>query len=310
MKRVVKIVAGVVLVLISICVVFFLIQNFKPAAPSNYQRTVKTGGEIEAAYMKDGPYQVSKHEQRALQSFGKFIVYYPSALASSGRKWPVIVLCNGSGTPLSKYAAVAKHYASWGFIVIGTEEKYSWNGFGAEMCVRYLELVNEQERIDDADNIFRGTIDFDHVGIAGHSQGGVGVINAVTDTDHKDVYKTAVALSPTNQTLADQLMWHYDASEVHVPILLISGAGGGDDWVVTGEQLKAIYDVIPSDKVAMRRKDTAHSQVLYAPDGYVTAWFMWQLQDDGRAAKAFTGAHPEILTNKHYQDQQISIAAE
>lgn len=48
----------------------------------------------------------------------------------------VIVMCNGSGTPMSQYPAVAKHMASWGFIVIGTEENYSWNAFGAEMCLR------------------------------------------------------------------------------------------------------------------------------------------------------------------------------
>lgn len=79
---------------------------------------------------------------------------------------------------MSKYPAVANHYSSWGFIVIGTEEMYSWNAFGA---------------------------------------------------------------------------------------------GGGDDWVVTGEQLKQIYDDIPADKAALRRKDTAHGQVLYSPDGYVIA---------------------------------------
>ena len=41
-----------------------------------------------------------------------------------------------------------------------------------------------------------------HVGISGHSQGDVGVINAITNTNHGDIYKAAVALSPTNQTAA------------------------------------------------------------------------------------------------------------
>lgn len=48
--------------------------------------------------------------------------------------------------------------------------------------------------------------DFSNVGIVGQSQGGVGVINAVTNTAHKDIYKTAVSLSPANKELADNLM--------------------------------------------------------------------------------------------------------
>ncbi len=307
MKKGIRIALTVVLVLILAMILLILILSHKPAAPADYQRTTGTGGAIEAEYMKNGAFQVVKHEDGTLQEFGKYIVFYPSELESTDRKWPVIVMCNGSGTPLSKYETVARHYASWGFVVIGTEEKYSWNGFGAEMCIRYLERFNENPKVEDKASLFYNKIDFDNVGIVGHSQGGVGVINAITDTSHKSIYKTAVSLSPTNQTLADNLMWNYDASKINVPILLISGAGGGDDWVVTGEQLNQIYDAIPSDKAAMRRKDTAHNQVLYSPDGYVMAWFMWQLKEDETAAEAFTGNSPEIMTNVLYQDQQISL---
>ena len=78
--------------------------------------------------------------------------------------------------------------------------------------------------------------------------------------------------------------------------------------MVTGEQLKEIYDDIPGEKIAMRRVNTIHNEVLYKPDGYITAWFMWQLQDDKEAAKAFIGDNPEILSNKLYTDQMIDIS--
>ena len=42
--------------------------------------------------------------------------------------------------------------------------------------------------------------------------------------------------------------------------MLISGEGGGDDWVVTGEGLTAIYDDISADKVMLRRKNTDHGK--------------------------------------------------
>ena len=51
------------------------------------------------------------------------------------------------------------------------------------------------------------------------------------------------------------------------------------------------------------RKGAAHGDMLYSADGYVTAWFMWQLQGDSEAAKAFVGNNPELLSNAMYQDQ-------
>ena len=208
---------------------------------------------------------------------------------------------------MSKYPAVSRHMASWGFIVIGTEESYSWNAFGAEMCLRYLEWWNDHEKIEDTESLFYQKVDFEHVGVVGHSQGGIGVINAITDTAHKHVYKAAVALSPTNQELAHNILWDYDVSSVNIPIMLISGAGGGDDWVVTGKQLQAIYDDIHAAKLMARRVNTAHNEVLYTANGYVTAWFMWHLQGDSYAAGAFSGEDPEIMKNSLYQDQKQDL---
>lgn len=219
----------------------------------------------------------------------------------------MIVISNGSGTPISKYPAVQKHLASWGFIVIGTEEESDWTGFAAEMCLRHLKRWNDNEKISDTESIFYQKVDFENVGIVGHSQGGVGVINAVTTQAHKDVYKAAVSLSPTNKELANNLEWENDATLVNTPIMLVSGAGGGDDWVVTGEQIEDIYNDIKCDKVMVRRKDTVHNEVLYTANGYVTAWFMWLLQGDEKAAKAFMGDSPEIMSNSLYQDQNADF---
>lgn len=281
-------------------------------APADYQTKVAVGGEIEGKYMASGDYSVSSTEQVVLQGFGKFITYYPDAIKTSADKLPVIVLCNGTGAPMSKYPAVAKHLASWGFIVIGTEEEYDWNGFAAEMCIRYLELLEKSETVgsddDKKENIFFGKIDLENVGIVGHSQGGVGVINAITAQPHSSVFKAAVSLSPTNKALAKDLLWDYDATLIDIPFMLISGAGGGDDWVVTGEGLREIYDDVRSDKIMLRRNDTPHGEVLYSANGYVTAFFMWQLRGDEYAARAFSGDAPEMFENPLYTDQRTDIS--
>ncbi|MCD8022494.1 MAG: alpha/beta hydrolase, partial [Lachnospiraceae bacterium] len=56
-----------------------------------------------------------------------------------------------------------------------------------------------------------------------------------------------------------------------------------------------------------RRCDTAHGLTGVSEDGYVIAWFMWQLQGDEAAAKAFVGEDAELLSNDLYQDVQIDI---
>ena len=60
-------------------------------------------------------------------------------------------------------------------------------------------------------------------------------------------------------------------------------------------------------QIMFRRKNTVHNEVLYSANGYVVAWFMWQLQNDKDASKAFIGDNPEILKNELYQDQKIDL---
>lgn len=309
MKKGLKIFGVVLLAVIAVVFVVLRYIGSRPAAPEDYQQSIQTGSALEANYMSSGTFDVSVYEEPVLQVFKKYVIYYPSELETTDKQYPVIVLCNGGGTPVSKYPAVPRHYASWGFIVIGTEEEYAWNGFGAEMSVRHLQKLNARQQLEEnKPNIFYQKIDLGHVGIVGHSQGGVGVLNAVTAQEHGDIYQAAVSLSPTNKELADALEWSYDASGIDIPIMLISGAGGGDDWVVTGEQLESIYDDITGSKVMARRKATPHNAVLYSAGGYVTAWFMWHLQGDTAASGIFTGARPDISSNPLYQDQRSSIA--
>ena len=55
-----------------------------------------------------------------------------------------------------------------------------------------------------------------------------------------------------------------------------------------------------------RKKGCEQGQMLYSADGYVTAWFMWQLKSVQNAAKAFVVSDAEIKSNKLYQDVNIN----
>ena len=50
-----------------------------------------------------------------------------------------------------------------------------------------------------------------------------------------------------------------------------------------------------------------HDDMMYSAGGYIMAWFMWQLQGDEYAAKAFIGDSPELMSNQLYQDQRIDL---
>ena len=115
------------------------------------------------------------------------------------------------------------------------------------------------------------------------------------------------------EELARNLEWDYDVSKINIPILLLSSTGNVDEnLVIDLEGLQSIYNHIPDSvtKVMARRNDCDHGSMLVYADGYVTAWFMWQLQNDEEAGKAFIGNNAELKSNLLYQNQELNIPPE
>lgn len=299
-----KILGIIVFVIIVLVILLMTYLKSRGAVPKDYTEKVQTGGEVEKTYLAMGKYGVTYVEIPALSSFEKYEIYYPEELTTTDKKYPVVIFCNGTGVKASSYKPLLQHLASWGFIVIGTEEEYSWNGFSAEMSARLIKKLQENKTYGDKDNPFYNKIDLNSVGITGHSQGGVGVFNAITENKNAGIYKCAVALSPTNQVLANGLEWEYDATKITIPTLLLSSTGSGDEnLVINKEGLESIYNDINATKVMARRMNADHGDMLYVSDGYVTAWFMYYLQNDKNAEKLFQ----EIQKNILYQDQKFDI---
>lgn len=304
MKKVLKVIGILFLFLAGLIVLFFVKAASTPAAPKNYTETVETGGAIESTYLKNGSCKVAYYEQKTDEDYKKFEVWYPEELKTENRAYPLIVVLNGTGVKASKYKAQFEHFASWGFIVIGTEEEEAWDGVAAEDSLMFMLTENENES-----SVFYHKVDTEKIGALGHSQGGAGVFNAVTARDHSAIYKTAVSLSPANEELAEALGWHYDVTGIQIPILLFAGTEGDFEMetVIPAEKLPEIYDKLDAPKVMARKKGCEHGDMLYSADGYVTAWFLWRLQGNEDAAGAFIGASPELLSNELYQEQQIDL---
>lgn len=303
MKNIIKIIAIILLILILLVGGLLLFISTIPSVPTNYTKTIKTGGSIEAQYLQLGPNHVTYQKEKGTELTKYFHIYYPQELEKTQKQYPVVVILNGTGILPKKYPALFQHLASWGFIVIGNDDPSTGFGLSADETIDYLIKIN-----DDQNHILYHHIDFKHIGITGHSQGGAGVLTAVSHTKHQNIYKTAVALSPTHEKMAHDFGWSYDLTQISIPLFMIAGTKGDFETkaVIPLEAMIEMYNKVPSSKVMMRRKDTDHGGMLYSTDGYVTAWLMWQLQDDIYASHAFLDDNAEIYHNNLYQDVQMN----
>ncbi len=297
--KILKAVGIILLILIALLAALLICLSMKPFVPGNYTKTVDTGGAIESKYLSMGAYEVKYTEAEAPGDWKKFEAFYPAGLETGEDSWPVVVFANGTGVAASKYKALFKHLASWGFIVLGNEDPSTCTGASAEATLVWL-----LEQNSDPDSVFYQKVDTEHIGISGHSQGGVAVFNAVSEQPHGGLYTCAVSLSPTGWALAMAIGLNYDPGKMTAPTLILAAA---ENDVITPDGVKSLSEVIPAGAIRALRPGMDHGKMLYSADGYVTAWFMWHLQDDQDAARAFVGDGAEILTNPLYQDQQTAI---
>lgn len=298
-----KIVGVIFLIIVIFLLVFFTKATLTPMVPTDYEEKVNAGGLIEKTYLANGGYGLKYHEYKVNEDFKKYEVWYPAEIEIKNDKYPMIVMLNGTGVKASKYKAQFEHFASWGFIVIGTEEEEAWDGETANKSLKFM--INENK---NPSSIFYNKIDIENIGVMGHSQGGAGVFNAITELNHSNMYKTAISLSPTNEEMTNALGWHYDLSKINIPIFLVAGTEGDFEMkhVLPEQEMNDMYGKINTFKAMARRLDSDHGDMLYSADGYNTAWFMWHLKNDNEAVKAFTGEKPELLDNKLYTSQKIN----
>ena len=305
MKKVVltvlKIAGIVLLVLILLIAGFLFWLSRRPFVPNNYTETVETGGALEAKYLAMGPYEVKQVKAEAPEDWKEFVAYYPAQLEDSGDQWPAVVFVNGTGVYAAKYPALFRHLASWGFIVLGNEDPGTFSGDSTDATLAWL-----LEQNGDPDSVFYQKVDTAHMGLSGHSQGGVGVFNAISEQPNGGLYTCAVSLSPTQEDLAAALNIPYDPSKTVIPTLVLAGTSND---VITSEGMEKLYGKLGGPKAMALRTDTDHGSMLYSGDGYVTAWLMYWLRGDEEAGKAFWGEAPELAGNPNWRGVQISRSA-
>ncbi|MGN1372975.1 MAG: alpha/beta hydrolase [Candidatus Coproplasma sp.] len=282
----------------------------QPAVKDGYFNDVTSQCEGEKKYTLKGGSEVAYYEGDASGTVcGKYEVWYPADMQTSGKTYPLVVMVNGTGVPASRYKPVFDHLASHGFIVVGNEDGNSWSGESSSLSLEYMLSLNADE-----DSIFYGKIDEENIGVAGHSQGGVGAINAVTAQENGGRYKAIYTASATHIVLSEALNWPYDVSKIKIPYFMAAGtlstdAGDGVEGsdnvgIAPLFSLQENYSAISDDvvKIMARRVNADHGDMLAQADGYMTAWLSYWLKGDAEAKAIFFGDDAEILTNSNWQD--------
>ena len=314
MKKVLKIVGIVILgmiILIVLVVGFLLMKNYidsqKPWLAKDYYTQFQSDSELEKKYAGLGDYEVSvmavKSEDK---SIGNIRIWYPSEMEN---RYPLIVVVNGSNTAALNYEPYFERLASWGFVVVGNDDRQAGTGISTSLTLDYMLEQNQ-----NSDSLFYEKIDVQNIGIAGYSQGGVGAVRAVTEFKNSGLYKTIFTGSAAHSYLA-QMWGGYDASKVSIPWFMTAAAGTSDDtgatdaateWLGVAPLSSLIenYNAMPDNvfKLRARVEGAEHEEMQMKTDGYMTAWMLYQLQGDEEAGKALIGEDAEILSNSNWQD--------
>ncbi len=311
MKKVLKIIGIVVLILIILLVILSIkgyIESQKPVYEDDYYKDFQSNEELETKYSKLGNYEVSYEEHESENSSIKKIrIWYPKELENNNQEYPMIIVVNASGVPAFRYEPFFKKLASWGFIVVGNEDGQTGTGETTSITLDYMLNISNDSKLYNK-------IDKNNIGIIGYSQGGAGAIRAVTEFENGKNYKTIFTGSAAYPLLANNMGWNYDTSKIKISYFMTAGTGKSDDsgkdsskefgGVAPLSSLIENYDKITDNvfKIRARSVGTEHEDMLVQTDSYMTAWMLYQLQNDKEASKIFVGDDAEILHNKKWQD--------
>ena len=267
-----------------------------------YQNRFDYQGTLEKKYDYNGQYQVELFTQEDSDERIKLLqVYYPADLKTSKKKWPLVLMANGTGTRASKYKAIFRHLASWGFIVVGNEDEWTWDGKTISKSLDIMLKANA-----DPSSLFYQKVDTTNVGLSGHSQGGMCVYTAASLFKNSHLYKALCTQSGTAAMLVDSLGADF-LKDIKAPMLLMGGCGYFDDKALCklDDLLKSYEGISSEQRILGRIKGTDHGDMLPRGDAYMTAWMLFWLYDDTIAARCFVGKDAEILTNKNWQNVKL-----
>jgi hypothetical protein len=279
--------------------------------PPNYPT-----GTIEQQFYANGTWAVTVQTGiLCCDSLGnKFDFYYPTNLGAGGFKHPIITWGNGSFGKAGDVDYFLKHMASWGFVIIATEDSMTGAGQTILDAANFLIAAN-----GDPTSIFHNKLDVTQIGAIGTSQGAGGAINALIKS--AGTIKTVIPIELPAQIWCSTPPNCIDTSRLTMGSVFF--VDGSLDFVspptqsasATGEQsIAAYYNAVPAGVAKLKGTliGPTHNDVTGQPDcknakqpcligvygylGYPTAWMMDRLQGNAPAHAAFISTTGEMFS--------------
>ena len=275
-------------------------------------------GTIEKKYYAPGPWApitVSTGVYCCDSQNHKFDLYYPTNLGANGFLHPIITWGNGTGGKASNVAYFLNHLASWGFVIIATEDAFTGPGQTILDAANFLVHANI-----DSSSIFYRKLNTSQIGAVGASQGAGGAANALIKS--AGTIKTVISIElPAHMwcTLGPDCLDTHNLTSGSV--LFIDGSSDvlisppNQPPGVTGlESIEAYYNAVPAGVPKLKGTLICpnHNDITGQPDcltavppcvngvygylGYPTAWLMDRLQGDTYAHGAFVNGTGEIFS--------------
>lgn len=252
---------------------------------------------IEQYYAEQGKYAVKVEEVTSTDDAALFRIYYPTFQADES--YPIISWGNGTHATPDQYDALFNHLASWGFIVIDSYSTTTGTGREIVEAIEYLQNENQL-----TSSLFYQKVNTEQIGVAGHSQGSTGVINAHTNYESGASIKTIISIALPDLKYCDPEDI-YDTAQIKVPFFIM---GGARDFIISPiatnqlalEQTKATTPAMMG--MAIGAAHTAIEDNGGNHRGYLTAWLKYWLADDQHAKQAFYGNNAEMVSNPHWKN--------
>ncbi|MBN1609464.1 MAG: hypothetical protein JW940_22730 [Polyangiaceae bacterium] len=242
-----------------------------------------------------GPFTVTTEEEVGPEAgeaedgvVPRFTLFRPTDMKQSGLCHPVITWGNGTGSTPTMYGGMLRHFASHGFVVIGSNSKNVARGDPKPMVVGVTWVLEQNE---DPSSALYHRIDATHIGATGHSQGAMATSQACGD-EH---ITTCVPIegASAQRNLHGPAMFFCGGQDTLV------GCSGAQSALAAVTDLPAMYaEHLSSDHGSWmsfggnRRSD---SEIAF------TAWMRVHLMGDDSLRSWFYGASCTLCTDSAWQ---------
>ena len=267
---------------------------------------------VQAAFTPPGPYGTTTGTVKNASGRAIYDLFYPSHYAALGFKSPIVTWGNGTGGSPAGVSVFLRHLASYGFTVIASTLPNTGSGNEIDAAAHYLVA---QDSVTGS--VFHGHLNVHEVAAVGVSQGATGAVRATTNDPA--LIKTVMTFSEPNSIWAAPNPDCPTAADCTAhpaaltrPVFFISTHGFFDSIIASPATEKAFF-LSTSVHAALgiirnsggRAAD--HASIENPPTGnprgflgYATAWLEYQLLGNATAAGAFTGPHPELVSNANW----------